>query len=99
MIERAEHPFREKLDPHGGLLHRRAADSAGPDRAGPLRSRTFGAETLGRSIAVYALLMFCGPYLVCTAPALILAKRNRYPAIALALCALSVAATAVLWRA
>ena len=57
------------------------------------------AESLGRSIAVYALLMFCGPYLVCTVPALILAKRNRYPAIALALCALSVAATAVLWRA
>ena len=61
--------------------------------------RTFAAESLGRNIAVYALLMFCGPYLVCTAPALILAKRNRYPSIALALCALSVAATAVLWRA
>ena len=57
------------------------------------------AESLGHNIAVYALLMFCGPYLVCTVPALILAKRNRYPPIALVLCALSVVATAVLWRA
>jgi hypothetical protein len=57
------------------------------------------AESLGRSIAAYALLMFCGPYLVCTVPALIMAKRNRYSPIALVLCVLSLVATAVLWRA
>jgi hypothetical protein len=59
----------------------------------------WAAESLGDNIAVYALLMFCGPYLVCTVPALIMAKGNRYPAIALALCVLSVVATAVLWGA
>jgi hypothetical protein len=57
------------------------------------------AESLGRNIGVYALLVFCGPFLVCTVPALIMAKRNRYPPIALVLCVLSLVATAVLWRA
>lgn len=59
----------------------------------------FAAESLGRSIASYVFLMFGGPYLACTVPALILAKRNRHPVLALALCGLSVASTVVLWKA
>ena len=57
------------------------------------------AESLGRGIAGYIFLMLVGPYLTCTVPALILAKRNRYPVLALALCGLSIASTVVLWIA
>jgi hypothetical protein len=59
----------------------------------------FAAESLSRAIASAALLIYCGPYLVFAAPALILAARNRYPLAALALCAMAVVSTIVLWRA
>jgi len=57
------------------------------------------AGSFSRAIASAALLIYCGPYLVFAVPALILAARNRYPLAALALCAVAVASTVVLWRA